>query len=175
MFVAHLAVTSVTVSRWVAVRDEVFVCLQKINDHGTSIVSDWREQWELRAPVMSVFRIPAGTYLTDVSSTPVIGPVTRGLLSPLVYLSYWTWRNPHWLNLIKISLWTKWLQRRTLGEYLRVDRFIVQTTLKLGSVKIVENEFWIRTRAGLNTKNLHKMCNVWLIRDCESGKHAAAV
>jgi hypothetical protein len=48
---------------------------------------------------MSLFCIPAGTYLTNVSSTPVIGPVMRDLLSPLVDLSYWTWRNPQWLKI----------------------------------------------------------------------------
>jgi hypothetical protein len=49
------------------------------------------------------------------------------------------------------------------GRVVRVGRFVVQPALKLGSVKIVENEFWIRKRAGLNTKNFHKMCNVWRI------------
>ena len=37
-----------------------------------------------------------------------------------------------------------------------MGRFIVQPALKLMSVKIVENEFWGCTRAGLNTKTFTK-------------------
>ena len=48
---------------------------------------------------MPVFCIPAGTYLTNISSTPMVGTVTRDLLSLLADVSYWTWRNPHWLKL----------------------------------------------------------------------------
>jgi hypothetical protein len=63
---------------------------------------------------MSVFRIPAGKYLTNVSSTPVIGPVTRDLLSPLVVIGRGAILIGY--KLIKISLGTKWLQRSMLGE-----------------------------------------------------------
>lgn len=84
-------------------RDEVFVCLFLVRAEDNRPWHKYSARLtrtvRTRAPLMSVFRIPARTYLTYVSSTPVIGPVTRDVLSLLVDLSYWTWRNPHWLKI----------------------------------------------------------------------------
>lgn len=163
MFVVHLAVTSVTVSRWVAVTDEVFFCLLLVraeenrpwHKYSARLTRTVRNQSSCNACVLYSSRDISDKHFFDSYGW-------YGNERPTVTIS---WR--FLLDVAQSSLVKTWfkflweLQRSTLGEYLRVGRLIVQSAFKLRPVKIVENEFWVRTKAGLNTKTFHKMCNVW--------------